>query len=75
MLSIIQQGCEFPWKLLSLIMQIELNSWGNGACPFCSSAGNCHVQETLRQMLDPLAGEDDTMEMVIYSCPYFNEKD
>jgi len=56
-------------------MQVELNSRGNGACPLCASCGNCHVQETLVQTLDSLSGEDNTMELVIYSCPYFDEKD
>jgi len=55
-------------------MQVEMNARGNGACPFCSSTGNCHVQETLRETLDKFSGEDNPMELVIYSCPYFNEK-
>ena len=55
-------------------MQVELNARGNGACPLCSLSGNCHVQETLIETLDKLAGEDNSMELVIYSCPYFDEK-
>ncbi|MCL2212080.1 MAG: hypothetical protein FWB95_09185 [Treponema sp.] len=55
-------------------MLVEMNPRGNGACPFCSSTGNCHVQETLRETLDKFSSEDNPMELVIYSCPYFNEK-
>jgi hypothetical protein len=54
-------------------MQIELNARGNGACPLCASFGNCQIQETLVQTMDAFSG--DMMELVIYSCPYFNEKD
>ncbi|MDR0321419.1 MAG: hypothetical protein LBI28_07930 [Treponema sp.] len=55
-------------------MQIELNVRGNGACPFCSAAENCNVHETLKKTLGALSGEDTSMELVIYSCPYFDEK-
>jgi len=55
-------------------MLVELNVRGNGACPFCSSAENCHVQETLIETLDTFSSEDNPMELVIYSCPYFIEK-
>jgi hypothetical protein len=54
-------------------MQVELNARGNGACPFCKYTGNCQVQETLRKTLETL-GTDSTMELVIYSCPVFEEK-
>ncbi|MDR1836810.1 MAG: hypothetical protein LBQ89_04035 [Treponema sp.] len=53
-------------------MQVELNARGNGACPHCSSCGNCQIQETLVHTLDAFSG--DIMELVIYSCPFFNEK-
>ena len=55
-------------------MQIELNSRGNGACPLCESCGNCHVQETLAETMGDFSNENDPMELVIYSCPHFNEK-
>jgi len=55
-------------------MIVELNSWGNGACPFCSKAGDCHVQETLKKTMSKLSDEDNKMELVIYTCPYFKEK-
>ncbi|MCL2801331.1 MAG: hypothetical protein FWD28_06195 [Treponema sp.] len=51
-----------------------MNARGNGACPFCSFTGNCQVQETLRETLNRFSSEDDPMELVIYSCPNFNEK-
>jgi len=55
-------------------MQVEMNARGNGACPVCSFSGDCQVQETLRETLDEFSGEDNPMELVIYSCPYFVEK-
>jgi len=55
-------------------MQIELNSRGNGACPLCVSSGNCQIQETLIKTLDNFSSDENTMELVIYSCPYFDEK-
>jgi len=56
-------------------MQVEMNARGNGACPMCSfNNENCHVQETLRKTLDDFSSEDNPMELVIYSCPFFVEK-
>jgi len=55
-------------------MQVVLNIRGNGACPFCSFTGNCQIQETLEENLNAFSSEDDPMELVIYSCPNFNEK-
>jgi hypothetical protein len=55
-------------------MLVEMNARGNGACPFCSFTGNCHVQETLIETLKNFSSEDNPMEMVIYSCPYFQER-
>jgi hypothetical protein len=55
-------------------MKIELNARGNGACPICSFTGECHVRETLRETLDKFSSEEDPMELVIYSCPFFVEK-
>jgi len=55
-------------------MHLEINSRGNGACPFCSHAENCHVHEAVKEKLDKVFNEDDIMEMVFYSCPHFDEK-
>ncbi|MDR1576191.1 MAG: hypothetical protein LBS37_09325 [Treponema sp.] len=55
-------------------MQIEINSRGNGACPLCSSSGNCRVQDTLKKAMDSFSSRDDLMELVVYSCPQFEEK-
>ena len=56
-------------------MQVEMNIRGNGACPICSHTGNCHVQEDLRDTLGKFTSDDDDpMEIVIYSCPFFIEK-
>jgi hypothetical protein len=55
-------------------MQIEINSRGNGACPLCASGGNCRVQDTLAGAMAAFSSENDPMELVVYSCPQFQEK-
>jgi hypothetical protein len=55
-------------------MHVELNSRGNGACPLCAFDANCQVQDMLKETLDTFSSEDNPMELVIYSCPHFNEK-
>jgi len=55
-------------------MKVELNSRGNGACPLCEYTEKCNVQESLLETMDTFSSEDNPMELVIYSCPYFNEK-
>ncbi|PKL24524.1 MAG: hypothetical protein CVV47_08765 [Spirochaetae bacterium HGW-Spirochaetae-3] len=56
-------------------MKLEINPRGNGACPLCVSHGSCRVQRKLADNVDPLGSIDDEgMEIVIYSCPYFKEK-
>jgi hypothetical protein len=56
-------------------MQVELNSRGNGACPLCTYTGNCQVQDTIKESLETFSSEENPMELVIYSCPNFEEKD
>jgi hypothetical protein len=55
-------------------MQIEINSRGNGACPLCASSGNCRIQDTLAASMKVFSNENDPMELVVYSCPQFQEK-
>jgi hypothetical protein len=55
-------------------MIVEVNSRGNGACPLCSNFESCHVQEKILDALSDFSSEDYSMELVIYSCPYFDEK-
>jgi len=55
-------------------MKIEINHRGNGACPICKFTGKCKVQETIFKQLSVLLKKDDLMELVIYSCPKFQEK-
>jgi hypothetical protein len=54
-------------------MFVEINARGNGACPICSFTGNCNIQEMIKKTLEDYSGED-TMEIVIFSCPKFSEK-
>ena len=56
-------------------MKLEINPRGNGACPICVSHGNCRVQRKLSENVAALGpSADDEMEIVVYSCPYFKEK-
>jgi hypothetical protein len=55
-------------------MKVGINSRGNGACPLCDSNGNCRVQDTLSQAMDAFSEPGDFMELVVYSCPQFQEK-
>jgi len=55
-------------------MRIEINNRGNGACPLCAVSGNCRIQDTLTETIKDSLNEDDLMEIVIYSCPQFEEK-
>jgi hypothetical protein len=55
-------------------MQIEINPRGNGACPLCAVSGGCRVQDTITNAVDIFSGVDDPMELVVYSCPHFQEK-
>jgi hypothetical protein len=55
-------------------MQVVINSRNNGACPLCTSNENCRVQDTLAGAVNDFSSEEDPMELVIYSCPQFQEK-
>jgi len=55
-------------------MQVEINSRGNGACPLCDFSGNCRVQDTLSQSMTDFSESNNPMELVVYSCPQFQEK-
>jgi hypothetical protein len=54
-------------------MQIEINSRGNGACPLCDANGKCRIQDTLKKAIGSFSSKDDPMELVVYSCPQFEE--
>jgi len=54
-------------------MKLEINQRGNGACPLCSSSANCRIQRMLASGVEK-AGAEAEMEIVVYSCPYFSER-
>jgi hypothetical protein len=56
-------------------MKLEINPRGNGACPLCASDGHCRVQENMRAGLALMNGADSEMEVVVYECSYFKEKE
>lgn len=60
-------------------MKVDLNPRGNGACPFCAAYGDCGILRRLSEDIreidpPPEVSDDDILEMVIYSCPYFRER-
>jgi hypothetical protein len=55
-------------------IEVKLNPRGNGACPICGQNGVCRVQSSLLNAIEKFSSEDDPIELVVYSCPYFQEK-
>ena len=55
-------------------MQIEINTRGNGACPICISHESCRVQDSLVAAMNIFHEEGNPLELVVYSCPKFQEK-
>jgi hypothetical protein len=58
-------------------MQVEMNVRGNGACPICTLSGGCFIQESIKETFEDFTGKEEpeeTVELVIYTCPYFVEK-
>jgi hypothetical protein len=55
-------------------MDVVINSRGNGACPLCEENGACRIQGTLFKAMEEFSAQDDPMEVVVYSCPQFQEK-
>jgi hypothetical protein len=55
-------------------MKLEINMRGNGACPLCAANGDCRLHKLLASGLGEAKSESE-MEIVIYSCPYFAEKE
>jgi len=55
-------------------MIVEINARGNGACPICDSHEKCRIQDTLVTAIKDFSVMENPMEIVIYSCPQFQEK-
>jgi len=55
-------------------MQVDINPRGNGACPICQISGNCRIQDMLTQTLDNFSKDDGPIELVVYTCPQFQER-
>jgi hypothetical protein len=57
-------------------MRLDINPRGNGACPLCRRDADCRLKKLLGESLlaqpDP---QDAGLEIVIYSCPAFAEKE
>ncbi len=57
------------------MINVQISSHNNGACPLCKSYKDCHILKKLRATLKETCNEkyDDTIEIVIYRCPEFEE--
>ncbi|MCK5674880.1 MAG: hypothetical protein KAH95_15985 [Spirochaetales bacterium] len=53
-------------------MEIEINHRGNGACPLCTKNGKCKITRALSEATKHIK-QSDTLEIVIYTCPEFEE--
>lgn len=56
-------------------MKVEINSRGNGACAICVRRPSCRIIEQINHIGEAFPDHETNMELVIYSCPYFKEKD
>jgi len=55
-------------------MLVDINSRGNGACPLCAADKKCRIQDTMVSVMTDFVTKDNPMELVVYSCPQFQEK-
>jgi hypothetical protein len=56
-------------------MELRINPRENGACPFCRKLPSCTLRRKLeRSVADLKDGQKQGLEIVIYSCPLFEEK-
>ncbi|MDR1596644.1 MAG: hypothetical protein LBR99_02965 [Treponema sp.] len=55
-------------------MDIVINPRGNGACPLCGQNDACRIQGTLFKAMEAFSAKNNPMEVVVYSCPQFQEK-
>ncbi len=52
-----------------------MNPRGNGACPLCTRETSCRLKRLLSASLEGEADPGESgMELVIYTCPLFQEK-
>lgn len=56
-------------------MRLDINPRGNGACPLCTRDSDCRLKKLLSSSMGEVADPSESgMEIVVYSCPYFQEK-
>jgi hypothetical protein len=55
-------------------MDVAINPRGNGACPLCEQNDACRIQGVLSQAMEGFSAQNDPLEVVVYSCPQFEEK-
>jgi len=57
------------------MIDVKFSLHSNGACPICLHYKNCHIIEKVKKTLEDSCSPvyDDTIEIVIYRCPEFEE--
>jgi hypothetical protein len=61
-------------RIIILIMKIDFNVRGNGACPLCKKQQKCQLMKKVNTALEKLEVDNrDSLELVIYRCPLFEE--
>ena len=56
-------------------MRLDINPRGNGACPLCARDADCRYKKRLSSAVEPEHDASDSgMEIVVYACPFFQEK-
>ena len=59
------------------MLEVKINSRGTGACPQCRFT-SCYINTKIRDSLKDISivsKIDNEMEIVIYKCPRFVEKE
>jgi hypothetical protein len=57
------------------MISVEFSIHTSGACPLCKNSKFCHILSKLSKNLKETCSPryDDTLELVIYRCPEFEE--
>ncbi len=59
----------------SLVVETVFNPRDNGACPLCTKRDDCRLRAAIREALRKAeTAAEGEIEIVIYTCPRFEEK-
>lgn len=59
------------------MIDVKFSHFNNGACPMCKHNTNCNILKSMNHSVNLVASAkfDKVMEIVVYRCPEFEEKD